>query len=197
MAALASAVQQGKALYVGLSSYSAKKTKEAVTILREFKTPALIHQPSYNMFNRWIEKDLLSLLEAEGIGCIPFSVLAQGLLSNKYIDGIPSDARINRAGGDTLKRDHLSNENLRRVKGLSEIARSRGQSLAQMALAWSLRDSRVTSVLIGASSPQQLLENLGALERLGFVEDELVAIERYAQEGGVNLWEKPSTDQIV
>ena len=197
MAALASAVQQGKALYVGLSSYSARKTKEAATLLREFKTPALIHQPSYNMFNRWIEKDLLSLLEAEGMGCIAFSVLAQGLLSNKYIDGIPADARINRAGGDTLKPDHLSNENLRRVKALSEIATSRGQSLAQMALAWSLRDSRVTSVLIGASSPRQLVENLGALERLSFAEEELVAIERYAQEGGVNLWEKPSTDQIV
>ena len=197
MAALASAVQQGKALYVGLSSYSARKTKEAATLLRKFKTPALIHQPSYNMFNRWIEKDLLSLLEAEGIGCIAFSVLAQGLLSNKYIDGIPADARINRAGGNTLKPDHLSNENLSRVKALSEIATSRGQSLAQMALAWSLRDSRVTSVLIGASSPRQLVENLGALERLSFAEEELVAIERYAQEGGVNLWEKPSTDQIV
>lgn len=197
MAALASAVQQGKALYVGLSSYSARKTKEAVTLLREFKIPALIHQPSYNMFNRWIEKELLGLLEAEGIGCIPFSVLAQGLLSNKYVDGIPADARINRAGGDTLKRDHLSDENLGRVKALAEIATSRGQSLAQMALAWSLRDNRVTSVLIGASSPHQLLENLGALEKLSFARDELVAIEDYAKEGGLNLWEKPSTDQVV
>lgn len=197
MAALASAVQQGKALYVGLSSYSAAKTKEAMALLRAFKTPALIHQPSYNMFNRWIEKDLLGVLEAEGIGCIPFSVLAQGLLSNKYVDGIPEDARINRAGGDTLKRDHLSEANLGRVKALSKIAQSRGQSLAQMALAWSMRDRRVTSVLIGASSIEQLRENLRALENSVFAEDELAAIDRYAQEGRVNLWEKPSTDQVV
>ena len=124
-------------------------------------------------------------------------VLAQGLLSNKYIDGIPTNARINRAGGDTLKSDHFSKENLGRVKALSEIAISRGQSLAQMALAWSLRDKRVTSVLIGASSPQQLLENLGALKSHSFAEDELAAIESYAQEGGVNLWDKPSTDQVI
>src|SRR5215468_11969326 len=145
MGALATAVQQGKALYVGISSYSAGKTHEAAALLREHKTPLLIHQPSYNMLNRWIEKDLLDTLAKEGAGCIPFSALAQGLLTDKYLNGIPANARINRPGGDSLRPDHLSDENLVRVRALNDIAKGRGQSLAQMAVAWVLRDPRVTT----------------------------------------------------
>jgi L-glyceraldehyde 3-phosphate reductase len=195
MGALAAAVQQGKALYVGISSYSAEKTREAAALLRGWKVPCLIHQPSYNMLNRWIERGLLDALEAEGMGCIAFTALAQGLLTDKYLGGIPKDARVNRPGGDSLLREHLSEENLSRVRALDEIARSRGQSLAQMALAWVLRDPRVTSTLIGASSALQIRENVGALANLRFSSDELREIDKHAQEGHVNLWEKPSTDQ--
>jgi L-glyceraldehyde 3-phosphate reductase len=197
MGALAAAVQQGKALYVGISSYSATKTREAVEPLRELGTPLLIHQPSYNMLNRWIEKDLLDTLAEEGVGCIPFSVLAQGLLTEKYLAGVPRDARINRPGGETLRPAHLSEENLSRVRELNKIAKSRGQSLAQMAVAWVLRDSRVTSALIGASSAQQIRDNVGALGNLGFSATELAKIDTYAREGHLNLWEKPSTDQPI
>jgi len=197
MGALATAVQQGKALYVGISSYSAAKTREAAAILRDHKTPLLIHQPSYNMLNRWIEKDLLDALAKEGAGCIPFSALAQGLLTDKYLNGIPANARVNRPGGDTLRSDHLSDENIARVRGLNEIAKARGQTLAQMAVSWVLRDPRVTTALIGASSPQQIKDNVGALKNLKFSASELASIDKYAQEGHLNLWEKPSTDQRV
>ena len=195
MSALAIAVQQGKALYVGLSSYSAQKTREAVTLLRQWNIPCLIHQPSYNMLNRWIEKELLGTLEDLGLGCIAFTALAQGLLSDKYLNGVPQDARINRPGGGSLKQEHLSAENLARVKALNGIAQRRSQSLAQMALAWVLRDPRVTTTLIGASSVAQIKENVAALSKLSFSAEELAEIDRHAQEGGINLWEKPSTDQ--
>ena len=197
MGALATAVHQGKALYVGISSYSAAKTREAAAILRDHKTPLLIHQPSYNMLNRWIEKDLLETLAEEGAGCIPFSALAQGLLTNKYLNGIPKDARINRPGGDTLRAEHLSDENIARVRALNDIAKARGQTLAQMAVAWVLRDPRVTTALIGASTPEQVKDNVGALKNLKFAPSELASIDKHAQEGHLNLWEKPSTDQRV
>ncbi len=197
MGALATAVQQGKALYVGISSYSAAKTREAAALLRELKTPLLIHQPAYNLLNRWIEKDLLDALAEVGAGCIPFSALAQGLLTDKYLNGIPKDARINRPGGGTLHADHLSDENLARVRALNEIAKSRGQTLAQMAVAWVLRDPRVTTALIGASRPEQLRDNVAALKNLKFSAAELASIDKHAQEGHLNLWEKPSTDQRV
>jgi L-glyceraldehyde 3-phosphate reductase len=195
MSALATAVQQGKALYVGLSSYSAGKTREAAALLRGWKVPCLIHQPSYNLLNRWIERGLLDALEAEGVGCIAFTALAQGLLSGKYVNGIPREARINRPGGGSLLREHLSEENLARVRALDVIAKARGQTLAQMALAWVLRDPRVTSTLIGASTPGQIRENVQALANLRFSAEELRAIDEHAQEGHVNLWEKPSTDE--
>ncbi|CAB3766032.1 L-glyceraldehyde 3-phosphate reductase [Paraburkholderia solisilvae] len=195
--ALATAVQQGKALYIGISSYSAAKTREMVALLREYKVPLLIHQPAYNMLNRWIEHGLLDTLEEAGAGTIAFTPLAQGLLTGKYVNGIPADARINKAGGDSFNREHLNEQNLEHIRKLNEIAQRRGQSLAQMALAWALRDPRVTSVLIGASKPQQVRENVGALANLSFTKDELAEIDRYATEGGVNLWEKPSTDQRV
>jgi len=195
LGALSSAVKEGKALYVGISSYSAAKTREAAALLRSLGTPCLIHQPSYNMFNRWIERGLLDLLGQEGIGCIAFTALAQGLLTDKYLKGVPADARPNRPGGSSFTTSHLTEENLARVRALNEIARSRGQSLAQMAYAWVLRDPRVTTTLIGASSPAQIRENVGALEKLAFTPDELSAIEPYAKEGNVNLWERPSTDQ--
>ena len=195
MGALATAVRQGKALYVGISSYSATKTREAAAILRSEGVPLLIHQPSYNLLNRWVEPDLLDALEEAGAGMIAFTALAQGVLTDKYLDGIPVNARINRPGGDSLDRRMLSEENLARVRALNEIARRRGQSLARMAYAWVLRDPRVTSTLIGASSPDQVRENVGALANLEFSAEELAEIDRYAVEGGVNLWEKPSTDQ--
>jgi L-glyceraldehyde 3-phosphate reductase len=188
MGALAHAVQQGKALYVGVSSYSAEKTAEAARLLREWKVPCLIHQPSYNMLNRWIEEDLLDTLGKQGIGCITFTALAQGILSDKYLNGIPADARINRPGGGSLMESHLSEENLTRVRALNEIAKARGQTLAQMALAWVLRDARVTSTLIGASSSAQIRENVAALKNLTFTTEELAAIDQQAQEGDVNLW---------
>ena len=193
--ALASAVQQGKALYVGVSSYSAGKTREAAAILKSMGVRALIHQPAYSLLNRWIEEDLLDALNEVGMGCIAFSVLAQGLLSDKYINGIPADSRINRPGGGSLKAEHLSEANLRHVRALNEVAQARGQSLAQMAIAWALRDARVTSALIGASHPQQLTELVGALQNLHFSADELAAIDQHAVDGGINLWVRPSTDQ--
>jgi L-glyceraldehyde 3-phosphate reductase len=195
MGALATAVQQGKALYVGISSYSPQKTRQAVELLRQWKIPCLIHQPSYNMLNRWVETELLGTLEELGLGCIAFTALAQGLLSDKYLAGVPQDARVNRPGGGSLKQEHLNATNLARVKALNEIAKRRGQSLAQMALAWVLRDPRVTTTLIGASSAAQIKENVGALAQLSFSREELAEIDRHAQEGGVNLWDKPSTDQ--
>jgi len=197
MGALATAVRQGKALYVGLSSYSAARTREAAALLRAEGVPLLIHQPSYNLFNRWVEPDLLDALGELGAGMIAFTALAQGLLTDKYLDGIPADARINRPGGDSLQPSMLSEANLARVRALDAIARRRGQSLAQMALAWVLRDPRVTTTLIGASSPDQIRENVGALANLAFSADELAEIDQHAVEGGVNLWEKPSTDQRV
>ena len=193
--ALASAVQQGKALYVGISSYSAGKTREVAALLRGMGVTPLIHQPSYSLLNRWIEAELLDTLEDTGMGCIAFSALAQGLLSDKYLAGIPQDARINRAGGGSLKAEHLSDANLARVRALNDIAQSRGQSLAQMAVAWVLRDARVSSALIGASRPEQITELAAAVQKLEFSADELAAIEQHAVDGGINLWQRPSTDQ--
>ncbi|TKC78186.1 L-glyceraldehyde 3-phosphate reductase [Trinickia terrae] len=195
--ALATAVQQGKALYVGISSYSAAKTREMAKLLREHKVPLLIHQPAYNMLNRWIEGELLDALDEVGAGSIAFTPLAQGLLTGKYLNGVPADARVNKPGGGSLQEGHLSAENIEHVRKLNAIAERRGQSLAQMALAWVLRDSRVTSALIGASKPQQVRENVAALRNLAFTPDELAEIDRYATEGGINLWEKPSTDQAI
>ena len=195
MGALATAVQQGKALYVGLSSYSAGKTREASAILKQMGVPCLIHQPSYSMLNRWIEEELLDTLGDQGIGCIAFSALAQGLLTNKYLNGVPADARINRPGGSSFKQDHLSPQNLAHVRALNEMALARGQSLAQMATAWVLRDPRVTSALIGASRPEQIVELAGALKNAHFSTEELAAIDQHAVDGGINLWKKPSTDQ--
>ncbi|RQR43136.1 MULTISPECIES: L-glyceraldehyde 3-phosphate reductase [unclassified Burkholderia] len=195
--ALASAVQQGKALYIGISSYSAAKTREMAELLAQYKVPLLIHQPSYNMLNRWIEPDLLGTLDEIGTGSIAFTPLAQGLLTSKYLNGVPDDARVNKPGGGSLKQDHLSAENLEHVRKLNGIAERRGQSLAQMALAWVLRNGRVTSALIGASRAEQVRENVGALKNLEFSADELAEIDRHAIEGGINLWEKPSTDQAI
>jgi L-glyceraldehyde 3-phosphate reductase len=195
--ALASAVRQGKALYIGISSYSAQKTREMAKLLAEYKVPLLIHQPAYNMLNRWIEKELLGALEETGSGAIAFTPLAQGLLTGKYLNGVPQDARVNKAGGGSLKQEHLSEQNIERVRKLNDIAQRRGQSLAQMALAWTLRDPRVTSALIGASKADQVRENVAALKNLSFSAEELAEIDRYATEGGVNLWEKPSTDQHI
>ena len=193
MSALATAVQQGKALHVGVSSYSPQKTAEAAELLRQWRVPCLIHQPSYNMLNRWIEHGLLDTLQQQGMGCITFTALAQGLLSDKYLDGVPQDARINRAGGGSLKSEHLSPDNLARVRALNEIAKSRGQTLAQMALAWVLRDERVSSTLIGASSSHQIRENVAALDQLVFTAEELAAIDAQAQDGQVNLWQRSSS----
>lgn len=192
--ALASAVQQGKALYVGISSYSAGKTRELAALLREWKVPLLIHQPAYNLFNRWVEKDLLATTEELGTCVIAFTPLAQGLLTDKYLAGVPADARVNRPGGASLRPEHLAEANIARARALAEIARRRGQSLAQLALAWTLRDARVTSALIGASRPEQIVENVAALDNLAFSAEELAEIDRHAVEGGINLWEKPSTD---
>ena len=195
MGALAHAVRQGKALYVGISSYSAGKTREAAALLKAEGVPLLIHQPSYNMFNRWVEPELLDAIEEVGAGMIAFTALAQGLLTDKYLDGIPAEARVNRPGGDSFQRSMLTAENLARVRALNGIAARRGQSLAQMALAWVLRDPRVTTTLIGASSPAQIRENVAALDHLAFTADELAEIDQYAVESGVNLWAKSSADQ--
>jgi L-glyceraldehyde 3-phosphate reductase len=192
--ALASIVEQGKALYIGISSYSAGKTREITALLRERNVPLLIHQPAYNLLNRWIEKDLLDATDEVGAGVIVFTALAQGLLSDKYLNGVPQDSRVNRPGGGSLLPSHLSDANIERVRNLNEIAKRRGQSLAQLALAWTLRDPRVTSALIGASHPEQIIENVTALNNLAFSAEELAEIDRFAVEGGINLWEKPSTD---
>ncbi|RYH69171.1 MAG: L-glyceraldehyde 3-phosphate reductase [Alcaligenaceae bacterium] len=193
-AALAHAVQQGKALYIGISSYSARKSHEIAALLNQWKIPLLIHQPAYNLFNRWVEKDLLIATEEIGAGVIAFTPLAQGLLTDKYLAGIPEDARVNRAGGDSLRPEHLSEENIERARALNKIAERRGQSLAQMALAWTLRDPRVSSALIGASQPEQIVHNVAALQNLSFTVEELNEIDHYAVEGGINLWEKPSSE---
>jgi L-glyceraldehyde 3-phosphate reductase len=191
LGALDAAVRQGKALYVGISSYSAERTGEAVRILRELGTPLLIHQPSYSLLNRWIEDGLLEVLGAEGVGCIVFSPLAQGVLTDRYLHGVPEGSRASRPG--SLSADMLSEENLAKVRALNEIAARRGQTLAQMAIAWTLRDPRVTSALVGASSVAQLEGNLGALDNLAFDDEELAEIDRYATEGGLNLWATSST----
>jgi L-glyceraldehyde 3-phosphate reductase len=191
LGALDTAVRQGKALYVGISSYSGQRTAEAVQILRDLGTPLLIHQPSYSLLNRWIEEDLLDVLGREGVGCIVFSPLAQGMLTDRYLDGIPEDSRAARGG--SLSREMLSEENLAHIRALNEIAASRGQSLAQLALAWTLRDPRVTSTLIGASSVAQLEDNVGALQRLDFSDEELAAIDQRAVDAGINIWERSSS----
>ncbi|MFW6138970.1 MAG: L-glyceraldehyde 3-phosphate reductase [Spirochaetota bacterium] len=192
MGALATAVGQGKALYVGISSYSAKKTREAQQILQDMGIRCLIHQPSYSMLNRWIEDGLLDELERLGMGCIAFSPLAQGLLTAKYLDGIPEDSRAKTASQFFDTKKFLTEENLNRVRNLNRIAGRRGQTLPQLALAWCLRDPRVTSVLIGASRPSQIEENAGALDNLEFSDEELKEIDKYAREGGVNLWAESS-----
>jgi L-glyceraldehyde 3-phosphate reductase len=191
LGALHSAVTSGKALYVGVSSYSDQRTSEAVAILRGLGTPLLIHQPSYSMFNRWIEDRLLDVLAIEGVGCIAFSILAQGLLSDRYLNGIPPGSRA--SAGGSLTPDMLNDDNLARIRALNDIALGRRQSLAQMAIAWALRDPRVTSVLIGASSVAQLEQNVAALDHLDFKGDELANIDRYAVDGGIDLWRTPAT----
>ncbi|MBV9943195.1 MAG: L-glyceraldehyde 3-phosphate reductase [Solirubrobacterales bacterium] len=192
MGALDAAVRQGKTRYVGISSYSPRRTEEAAEILRELGTPLLIHQPSYSLFNRWIEEELLDVLDREGVGTIVFSPLAQGLLTNRYLNGVPEDSRIRI--GNYLEESMLSEENLARVRSLNEVAERRGQSLAQMAIAWVLRDPRVTSALLGASSVRQLEQNVAALDRLDFDPGELEEIDRYATEGQVNIWAASSEE---
>jgi L-glyceraldehyde 3-phosphate reductase len=192
MGALDAAVRAGKALYVGVSSYSAERTREAAEILRGLGTPLLIHQPSYSLLNRWIEPDLLDTLEAIGAGCIVFSPLGQGMLTDRYLNGVPEGSRASRPG--SLSRDLLSEENLARVRALNEIAQGRGQSLAQLAIAWVLRDPRVTSALIGASSVEQLEANVAALQRLDLGDDELAEIDRYAVDSGINIWARSSAE---
>jgi L-glyceraldehyde 3-phosphate reductase len=187
MSALATAVQSGRALYAGISSYSAERTAEAAAILRQMGVRLLIHQPSYSMLNRWIEESLLDTLEEEGAGCIAFSPLAQGLLTGKYLNGIPAGSRAS-LNDSSLDKDQLTEATLSHIRSLAEIAKARGQSLAQLALSWALRDKRVTSVLIGASSVAQLEENLAATKNTTFSEEELAAIDRDAVESGINLW---------
>jgi L-glyceraldehyde 3-phosphate reductase len=191
MGALDAAVRQGKALYVGISSYSPERTRQAEAILRDLGTPLLIHQPNYSMFNRRPEHGLLDALGELGVGCIAFSPLAQGLLTDRYLNGIPEGSRA--AAGSSLAQEFLSDENLGHIRALHGIAQERGQSLAQMAIAWTLRDPRVTSALIGASSVRQLENSLAAVERLEFTRDELDAIEPHAVDGGIDLWESAST----
>lgn len=190
MGALDAAVRSGRARYVGISSYSGARTREAVAILRELGTPLLIHQPSYSMLNRWVEDDLLDALAETGVGCIAFSPLAQGLLTSKYLNGVPEGSRA--AQGKSLSPDLLTEDNLAHVRALHEIAAGRGQTLAQLAIAWVLRDSRVTSALIGASSVRQLEDSAAAVANLAFAPDELAAIDTHAVEGGINLWAGPS-----
>jgi L-glyceraldehyde 3-phosphate reductase len=191
LGALDAAVRQGKALYVGISSYSAERTAESVRTLRELGTPLLIHQPSYSLLNRWIEDGLLDVLGGAGVGCIVFSPLAQGVLTDRYLDGIPDGSRASRPG--SLSTDMLSEQNLHKVRALNQIAERRGQSLAQMAIAWTLRDPRVTSALVGASSLAQLEANLAAVGNLDFDDGELAEIDRYATEGDLNIWASSST----
>jgi L-glyceraldehyde 3-phosphate reductase len=186
MGALATAVQSGRALYAGISSYSPQRTREAAAILRGLGVPLLIHQPSYSLLNRWIEPELLDVLAAEGIGCIGFSPLAQGMLTDKYLNGVPEGSRASRPS--SLSPDLLTDETLAKIRALNEIAAGRGQSLAQMALAWTLRDPRMTSTLIGASSVEQLEDNVGAIAGLSFDDAELAEIDRYASESGLDLW---------
>jgi len=192
MGALDTAVRQGKALYVGISSYSAAKTRESAAILRELGTPLLIHQPSYSMLNRWIEEDLLDVLADEGIGCIAFSPLAQGMLTDKYLQGIPEGSRASQ--NTSFSPDLLTDEAMARVRALNDLASARGQSLAQMAIAWVLRDPRVTSALVGASSVSQLEANIAALDRLDFADDELAEIDRHATDSGINIWARSSAE---
>ncbi|HTX31283.1 MAG TPA: L-glyceraldehyde 3-phosphate reductase [Solirubrobacteraceae bacterium] len=186
MGALDTAVRSGKALYAGISSYSPERTREAVEILRALGTPLLIHQPSYSMLNRWIESELLDVLEEEGVGCIAFSPLAQGMLTSKYLDGVPEDSRVR--SGAHFAEELLTEENLSRVRALNQVAERRGQSLAQLALVWVLRDPRVTSALIGVSSVEQLEDNVAALGRLDFDAEELATIDQHAEDGAVNIW---------
>ncbi len=190
MGALDTAVRSGRALYAGISSYSAERTRQAAEILRGLGTPLLIHQPSYSMLNRWIEDGLLDALGDLGVGCIVFSPLAQGLLTDRYLDGVPEGSRASRPG--TMDHSHLDEETLAKVRALHQIARRRGQSLAQMAIAWTLRDPRVTSALLGASSVAQLEDNVAALDNLAFDDEELAEIDRHATEAGINLWAESS-----
>jgi L-glyceraldehyde 3-phosphate reductase len=192
LGALDSAVRAGKALYVGISSYSPAKTEEAVAILRDLGTPVLIHQPSYSMFNRWIEDGLLDVLGQHGVGCIAFSPLAQGLLTDRYLGGIPEDSRV-RTGG-ALSESMINEQSLAKVRALNEIAARRGQTLAQLAIAWALRDPRMTSVVLGASSVRQLEDNIGALDNLELSADELAEIDRYATDADINLWARSSAE---
>jgi L-glyceraldehyde 3-phosphate reductase len=186
MEALAAAISQGKALYVGISSYSAEKTREAEAILRDLGVRLLIHQPSYSLLNRWIETELLDTLGDLGVGCICFSPLAQGVLTDRYLGGIPEGSRASRSG--SMSPDQLSEGTMAKVRGLNEIAERRGQTLAQLALAWTLRDARMTSTLVGASSIEQLEQNLGALQKPDFTAAELEEIDRYATDSGINIW---------
>jgi L-glyceraldehyde 3-phosphate reductase len=190
MGALDSAVKQGKARYAGISSYGPRHTEEAIEILRHLGTPLLIHQPSYSMFNRWIEPELLDVLGREGVGCIAFSPLAQGMLTDKYLNGVPDDSRVRR--GQAFAENMVTADNIERARALNEIAGRRGQSLAQMAIAWTLRDPRVTSALVGASSVAQLEQNVAALDAQDFDESELGEIDRYAVDGQINIWANSS-----
>jgi L-glyceraldehyde 3-phosphate reductase len=192
MGALDTAVRQGKALYVGVSSYSARRTREAVAILRRLGTPLLIHQPSYSLLNRWIEDDLLGVLKEEGIGCIVFSPLAQGLLTDRYLQGVPEGSRASHPG--SMSQDMLTDDNLAKIRALNQIAKRRGQSLAQMAVAWTLREPVVTSALLGASSVAQLEQNVAALDKVEFSPGELEEIDRYATESGINIWAASSAN---
>ena len=185
MGALATAISHGKALYVGISSYSAAKTREAEAILRDLGVPLLIHQPSYSLLNRWIEVELLDALGDLGVGCICFSPLAQGVLTDRYLSGIPEGSRASRPG--SMSPDQLNDETMAKVRALNEIAQRRGQTLAQLALAWTLRDQRMTSTLVGASSVEQLEQNLGALQKPDFTADELAEIDRHATDSGLNI----------
>ena len=187
MGALAQAVHQGKALYVGISSYSPERTRDAAAILKSMGVPLLIHQPSYSMLNRWVEKGLLATLEELGVGCIAFSPLAQGLLTNKYLNGVPKNSRAT-AENSSLLKGFLNEENIQRVRALNEIASGRGQTLAQMAIAWVLRDKRVTTALVGARNVEQLDNSLDALKKLEFTTKELEHIDLYAQDGAIDLW---------
>src|ERR1700733_3083783 len=186
LGALDFAVRSGRALYAGISSYSAERTAQAAAIMRELGTPLLIHQPSYSMLNRWIEQGLLDVLAREGIGCIAFSPLAQGLLTGKYLNGVPEGSRATQNG--SLSSDQLTEQTLDHIRALAQVAERRGQSLAQLALSWALRDPRITSALIGASSVQQLEENLAAAQNTTFSEEELAEIDRHAVDSGINIW---------
>jgi L-glyceraldehyde 3-phosphate reductase len=190
--ALDTAVRQGKALYVGISSYSAGRTREAAAILRRLGTPLLIHQPSYSLLNRWIEPELIGVLKEEGIGCIVFSPLAQGMLTDRYLNGVPQGSRASHPG--SMSPEMLTEANLAKIRALNQIAKRRGQSLAQMAVAWTLRDAVVTSALVGASSVAQLEQNISAVDKLEFSADELQEIDRYATESGINIWAASSAN---